>query len=210
LHFRHEYAEVRARSEALIELAREHGLPFWLAAGKMCMGRTIAGEGEFRGDEAAMLSGLAMLKEAVESLAAAGAELIYSFSFVMLAEVYISLRRFDDCMEALDHAMQRVEQRDHRLLEVEIHRLRGEAMLLKRDGTGEAEQSFRRAIEIATHQQAKSWKLRAAASLAKLLMRTRRREEASGVLAPVYVEFTEGFDTSDLVMAKALLDEIGP
>ncbi len=65
MHFRHEYAEVRPRSEALIELSRENGLPFWLAAGEMCLARTTAGEGEFRGDEAAMMSGLAMLKEAV-------------------------------------------------------------------------------------------------------------------------------------------------
>ncbi len=49
MHFRHEYADVRPRSEALIELSRENGLPFWLAAGKMCLGRTIAGEGTVAG-----------------------------------------------------------------------------------------------------------------------------------------------------------------
>src|ERR1700685_667864 len=58
MHFRREYAEVRPRSEALIELSRENGLPFWLATGKMCLARTVAGEGEYRGDAAAVIAGL--------------------------------------------------------------------------------------------------------------------------------------------------------
>jgi class 3 adenylate cyclase/tetratricopeptide (TPR) repeat protein len=208
MHFRREYDEVRPRSEALIELSLENGLPFWLAAGKMCLARTIAGEGEFRGDEAAMTSGLAMLKEAVEDLAAAGADLIYTFSFIMLAEVYLTMKRVDESLRALDQIAQRIEQKDHRLLEVEVHRLRGEAMLLRPDGATEGERCFRRAIEIAERQRANSWRLRAATSLARLLMKTGRREEARARLTPAYAEFTEGFDTSDLLAAKALLEEL--
>ncbi len=208
MHFRHEYDEVRPRSEALIELSRENGLPFWLAAGKMCLARTIAGEGEGRGDAAAMTSGLAMLQEAVDDLAAAGADLIYTFSFVMLAEVYITMKRIDESLRALDQVAQRIEQKDHRLLEVEVHRLRGEAMLLRADGASEGERCFRRAIEIAERQRANSWRLRAATSLARLLMKTGRGKEARATLTPAYAEFTEGFDTSDLREAKALLEEL--
>jgi class 3 adenylate cyclase/tetratricopeptide (TPR) repeat protein len=209
MHFRHEYTGVRPRCEALIELSRENGLPFWLAAGKMCLGRTIAGEGQFAGDEAAMTSGLAMLKEAVESLAAAGADLIYTFSFVLLAEVYITMKRGEESLRALDELAQRVEQKDHRLLEVEAHRLRGETMLLYPDGAAEAERCFRTAIEIGMRQQANSWRLRAATSLARLLARTGRRDEARTTLAPAFAQFSEGFDTSDLIEAKALLAELG-
>ncbi len=208
LHFRREYTDVRPRCEALIELSRENGLPFWLAAGKMCLGRTIAGEGQFLGDEAAMTSGLALLKESVESLAAAGAELIYSFSFALLAEVHIAMKRAEESLRALDQLTQRVEQKDHRLLEVEVHRLRGETMLLYKDGAVEAERCFRTAIEIGMRQQANSWRLRAAMSLARLLARTRRRDEARASLAPAFAQFTEGFDTSDLLDAKALLGEL--
>jgi predicted ATPase len=200
---------VRPRCEALIELSRENGLPFWLAAGKMCLGRTIIGEGQFLGDEAAMISGLAMLKESVESLAAAGADLIYSFSFMLLAEVYIAMKRAEESLRALDQLAQRVEQKDHRLLEVEVHRLRGETMLLYPDGAVEAERCFRTAIEIGVRQQANSWRLRAATSLARLLARTGRRDEARTTLAPAFAQFTEGFDTSDLIEAKALLAELG-
>jgi tetratricopeptide (TPR) repeat protein len=208
MHFRREYTDVRPRSEALIELSRENGLPFWLAAGEMCLARTIAGEAEFRGDEAAMMSGLAMLKKAVESLAASGADLIYTFSFIMLAEVYLTMKRVDECLRALDQIDERIEQKDHRLLEVEVHRIRGEAILLRPDGADEAERCFRRAIEIGVRQGARSWRLRAATSLARLLMKASRRDEARATLTPAFAEFTEGFDTTDLREAKAILEEL--
>jgi predicted ATPase len=207
-HFRHEYAEVRSRAETLIELATEYGFPYWLAAGKMCLARTIAGEGEFQGDTAAMESGLQTLKESVNGLAAAGADLIYSFSFVLLAEVYISMKRADESLRALDQALQRAEQMEHRLLEAEIHRLRGETMLLYPDGAAEAERCFRRAIEVAVRQQANSWRLRAATSLARLLSSSGRRDEARTILEPAFAQFTEGFDTIDLLVAKSLLSEL--
>ena len=71
-----------------------------------------------------------------------------------------------------------------------------------------AEASFRKAIEIAGNQGAKSFELRAAASLARLLARQGRRGEALGLLAPIYAWFTEGFDTADLKNAKTLLDKL--
>ncbi len=208
MHFRREYDDIRPRSEALIELSRENGLPFWLAAGKMCLACTIAGEGRFRGDEAMMMSGLAMLKESVEILAASGSDLIYSFSFVLLAEVYLGMKNADESLRALDQVAQRIEEKDHRLLEVEVHRLRGETMILLPDGAAEAERCYRRAIEIASRQQARWWGIRAATSLARLLARTDRRDEARATLAPAFAQFTEGFGTSDLREAKALLEEL--
>ena len=208
MHFQRDYAEVRPRAEAVIELSREHGLPFWLEVGKVCLARTIAGEGEFNGDQAAMLSGLEALKDSVESIAVSGADLFYTFSSVLLAEVYLMMKRADECLQALDHVGQRIEEKDHRLLEVEVHRLRGEAMLLRPDGAGEAERSFRRAIEIGMAQKANAWRLRAATSLARLLMQSGRRDEAHEALAAAYAVFTEGFETSDLREAKTLLDEL--
>jgi predicted ATPase len=67
---------------------------------------------------------------------------------------------------------------------------------------------FRQAIEIARAQQAKSWELRAATSLAHLWGDQGKRTEARGLLAPIYGWFTEGFDTPVLNDAKALLDEV--
>jgi predicted ATPase len=71
-----------------------------------------------------------------------------------------------------------------------------------------AEASFKRAISVARQQQAKSWELRAAMSMARLCRDQGKRDEARELLAPVYGWFTEGFDTLDLKEAKALLDEL--
>ena len=76
------------------------------------------------------------------------------------------------------------------------------------DNQAEAETCFHHAITIAQHQQAKSWELRAATSLARLWQQQGKRQEAYDLLAPVYGWFTEGFDTADLKDAKALLDAL--
>ena len=207
-HFRLEYVDVRTRSETLIELSTEYGFPYWLAAGKMCLARTIAGEGYVKGDQAALETGLAMMKESVVNLAAANADLIYSFSFVLLAELYLMMKRPDEALRELEMATQRADQMGHRLLEAEIHRLRGETMLTLPNGDDEAERCFRRAMEIAVRQEARSWELRAARSLARLLAKTGRRDEARATLAPAFEQFTEGLDTVDLIVAKSLLDEL--
>jgi predicted ATPase len=107
--------------------------------------------------------------------------------------------------EALDH----VVQTGIVYYEAELHRLEGELRLcLDQVDEQRAEASFRRAHETAKRQQAKSWELRAATSLARLWGERGRRAEARDLLAPVYGWFTEGFDTADLKNAKTLLDEL--
>jgi predicted ATPase len=93
--------------------------------------------------------------------------------------------------------------------DAEIHRLKGE-LLLAQDPVNapEAASSFGQAIEIARGQSARSWELRAAKSLSRLLRQQGKREEARETLAEVYDWFTEGFDTADLREAKTLLDEL--
>jgi len=71
-----------------------------------------------------------------------------------------------------------------------------------------AESSFRRAIEAAQRQQARSWELRATTSLCRLWQKQGKQKEARQVLAGIYGWFTEGFDTPDLKEAKALLEEL--
>ncbi len=71
-----------------------------------------------------------------------------------------------------------------------------------------AEQSFRTAMDISSKQHAKSWELRATTSLARLLDKQGKRDEARAMLAEIYNWFTEGFDTADLKDAKSLLEEL--
>ena len=81
-------------------------------------------------------------------------------------------------------------------------------MRLRQNGTKEAQNSFERAIEVARQQSAKSLELRATMSLARLLDKQGRRDEARTMLAAIYNWFTEGFDTADLKDAKALLEQL--
>jgi predicted ATPase len=95
-------------------------------------------------------------------------------------------------------------------MDPELHRLKGELLLLSR-GPGpepDAEVAFRHAIDIARRQNTKSWELRASASLARLLSRQGKRNEARQTLAALFSWFTEGFDTRDLQEAKTLLEEL--
>jgi predicted ATPase len=91
----------------------------------------------------------------------------------------------------------------------ELHRLRGElAVRLPHPDPVRAEDSFRTALAIAREQGTRGYELRAATSLARLWGKQGRRGEARDLLAPLYGSFTEGFDTADLIDAKALLDEL--
>jgi predicted ATPase len=121
----------------------------------------------------------------------------------------MSGERSEDALRLSGESLARIEKTDLRTSQAEVHRVRGE-LLLKRDEANvvEAEESFRKAIDVARCQSAKSWELRATMSLARLLAQEGRRDEARTMLAEIYNWFTEGFDTADLKDAKALLDEL--
>ena len=93
-------------------------------------------------------------------------------------------------------------------LEAELHRLRGEALLAGAGTVSEAETAIEKGISVARRQNAKSWELRGAMSLARLRRQQGRQQEAVALLAPILGWFTEGFDTADLKDAKALLDKL--
>ena len=126
-----------------------------------------------------------------------------------LASAYAELGQFDDAWRCIGEAMTAVETTKERWCEAEIHRIAGEIALKSPEpDVAKAEAYFERAIAIARAQQAKSWELRAAMSLARLWRDQGKRDAARDLLAPVYDWFTEGFDTLDLKEAKALLDEL--
>jgi predicted ATPase len=100
-----------------------------------------------------------------------------------------------------------VETTKERWCEAEVHRIAGE-VALNSTQADRAEEDFERALSVARAQQAKSWELRAAMSLARLWRDQGKVQQARELLAPVYGWFTEGFDTRDLKEAKALLEEL--
>jgi predicted ATPase len=122
---------------------------------------------------------------------------------------YAELSQLDDAWRCIDDAIDKVEKSKERWCEAEVHRIAGEIALKSLAPDPEKPEAyFERALAVARRQQAKSWELRAATSLARLWRDQGKREAARELLAPVYGWFTEGFDTRDLKEAKALLDEL--
>ena len=140
---------------------------------------------------------------------ATGAEISRPYFLTLLADVHGTIGESDSGLKVLNEALALVDTTGERWCEAEIYRLKGELLLQQNsDHQAEAENCFQRAIAIAQNQQAKSWELRAATSLARLWQQQGKHQEAHDLLAPVYNWFTEGFDTADLKDAKALLDEL--
>ena len=116
-------------------------------------------------------------------------------------------KRSAEGLTTIAEALAFVDQTDQRYLEAELHRLRAELLLMERNEV-EAEAGLHRAINVARRQQARSWELRATTSLARLWQKQGKAKEAQQSLAGIYGWFTEGFDTADLIEARALLEQL--
>jgi predicted ATPase/DNA-binding winged helix-turn-helix (wHTH) protein len=125
-----------------------------------------------------------------------------------IAETLGRAGQIADGLTVAEQAIERCELTNERWLFAELLRIKGDLMLRKESAAAKAEDSFREALDWARRQGALSWELRAATSLARLLRDQRRCAEAIAVIKPVYDRFTEGFDTTDLVNAKALIEDL--
>ena len=126
-----------------------------------------------------------------------------------LARTYAKLGKFDDAWRCIGEAVTAIETRKETWCEAEVNRIAGEIAL--RSPAGDllkAQAYFERALTVARQQQAKSWELRAAMSLAWLWRDQGKIQQPRELLAPVYGWFTEGFETRDLKEAKALLERL--
>ena len=190
----------RELTEALLALAHEQGSrPDWIAAGTSCQGWLLAAQGQVG-------EGIAKMREGLDAEQARLHTVLQPYSCMLLAGAYGEVGQLEDGLNAVSEELNRANRTDNRLWDAELNRVKGE-LLLAADAP-EAETCFRRAIEIAHHQGAKSLELRAVTSLSRLLHRQEKKDEARQMLAEIYGWFTEGFDTADLKEAKALLEEL--
>ena len=126
-----------------------------------------------------------------------------------LAKAHAQLGQIDDARRCVDEAKAIMRASGEIWCEAELDRLSGEIALMGDNPDAEkAEAYFNRALELSRKQQAKSWELRAAMSIARLWCSQGKSQQARELLAPIYDWFTEGFDTLDMKEAKALLDEL--
>jgi predicted ATPase len=150
-----------------------------------------------------------MISAGIAAYRSTGATMWLSWYLSHLAMAHAELGQLDDAWRCIDEAKTAVETTREKWCEPEVDRIAGEIALKSRPpDTAKAEQYFLRALEVARSQQAKSWELRAAMSLARLWRDQGKRVEARHLLASVYGWFTEGLDTRDLKEAKTLLDAL--
>ena len=203
--FRREAEQTRRHAEAAMKLAREQGFTQRLAAATILFGWARAVQGAPEGIET-MSRGLADYR-------ATGAEDDLPYWLALLAGRRAATRQVEAAWRDLDEALALVRANGTLVWEAELHRLRG--VLLGRRApagaasTDEATTAFETALTIARRQQARAFELRAATSLARWRREHGRRAEARALLETVRAWFTEGFDTPDLIVADALLRELG-
>jgi class 3 adenylate cyclase/predicted ATPase len=196
------YAAAKAKSDELMKLAEEKDASMWKAAATAYQGLIFALTGK-ASDAVQKITG------GISAFRSTGATVAGPLWLSHLATAYAQLGQFDDAWRCIGEAMTAMEITKERWFEAEINRMAGEIALKSPEpGAAKAQAYFERALAVARTQQAKSWELRAAMSMARLWRAQRRREEARELLAPVYGWFTEGFETLDLREAKALLDEL--
>jgi len=173
-----------------------------MAIGSILRGWTLTHQGQAQ-------AGIEQLHQDLIAYRATGAEVARPHFLALLAEAHGITGEPEAGLTVLTEALTLVDTTGGRWCEPELYRLKGELLLqLSSDHQAEAEDCFHHAIAIAQNQQAKSFELRAATSLARLWQQQGKRQEADDLLAPVYNWFTEGFDTADLKDAKALLDNL--
>jgi predicted ATPase len=199
---RREVHAVHERTEAAMALASEHGSPPMLALLQHQQGWVLAAQGRYE-------EGMAQMRQGLAALRTMGEEVGRPRLLALLAEAYGKSGQAEEGLRLLAEALALVDNTGERQDEAEIHRLKGELLLWQTvPDAPQAEACFHQALTIARRQQAKSWELRAATSLARLWQQQGKRAEARELLAPIYNWFTEGFDTVDLQEAKTLLEAL--
>jgi predicted ATPase len=197
-------AIVNAQADELIALADEKGSSARKATGITQKGLLFALTGKPSKAVQMINSGIAVYRS---TRSTNSIPLVLSY----LARAYAQLGQSVEAWRCIGEAMTTVEATKERWCEAEVHGTAGEIALMspEPDAT-RAEKHFERALAVARRQQAKSWELRAAMSMARLWCDQGKRQQAHDLLAPVYGWFTEGFDTLDLKKAKSLLERLKP
>ena len=192
---------VAERSVAmLLEHSASHALTVWQARGRCLNGVLFIKHGDVG-------RGVRLLRASLDELSEAGFVPHHTALLGTLAEGLSGVEQVSQGLTVVDEALARSERDEELWCIAELSRIKGEIVLQTGapKAAATAERLFRQSIDLARDQGALSWELRSAMSLARLWRGQQRVSQARKLLAPVYRRFTEGFGTTDLVAAKALL-----
>jgi predicted ATPase len=203
--FGHQVEAVEQHAQALSAISQEHGLASWLVVAMVFEGwtRTLRGNGA---------QGLPLIVNGMADQQSLGTDIWRSFHLTLFAEAFVEDGQAPEGLRVLDEVLALVDTTGACFWEAEVYRLKGKLILHAECGVQNAElvaaECFQQARRVARRQQAKSLELRAAMSLSRLWQAQGKKEEAGSLLSEIYAWFTEGFDTKDLIEAKALLGEL--
>lgn len=194
---------VARKANAAIELCKEHEFAHYHAMALVLRGWATALEGRFEDGCHDILEGLKREQDT-------GASLYESYGQALLAEVHIKNERYDDAVELLQKAADRLERRGSEYFyAAEIHRLLGEAHLRRGRDLDAGEKSLMKGLAIARNQDAKSFELKLLVNLYELYEARQSAGQYEAPLLQIFRSFGEGFDTADLVKAEGKLKTAG-
>jgi class 3 adenylate cyclase/predicted ATPase len=202
---RGDFDALQVRAEELVTLSTQQSIAIYVGFGMVFLGVIMIEQGDVD----------LGIEQIVEGSRLWGPNIFEPYRLSLRARGHQRAGRHNQAMHLLEEALDGMHKTGEHMWEAELYRLRGECLLMQESPSQqmhenhhlEAEACFQQALDIARNQQAKSWELRAATSLARLWQSQDKRQEAYDLLAPVYNWFTEGFDTADLQKAQALLNE---
>jgi class 3 adenylate cyclase/predicted ATPase len=196
---RGDVAVVADQANAAIAFCEEHEFVHYLAMALILRGWARAYQGELE-------KGIAEIQEGLEKERATGALLFESYSLGLLADACINNKRYGQALDFLKQAQLRLdEENSERFYAAEIYRLLGEAYLGSSQNLDQAEHYFCKGLQVAREQKAKCFELRVCLSMCNLYDLRQNADKCRLQLGGVYESFSEGFDTPDMVRAKARL-----
>jgi DNA-binding winged helix-turn-helix (wHTH) protein/predicted ATPase len=202
-HLRREARLAQELAKASMDVASEHGLVFYQASSTLIWGWALSEQG--MADE-----GIEQMRQGLAAHQASGTQMARPLFLSLLGEALGKANQTEEGLSLLEEGLALIHSKGERCYLAELYRIKGELLLTRRDGesadASEAEACFHESIKIAQQQKAKAYELRTWMSLSRLYQNQNEHKESRNVLRQIYDSFTEGFDTPDLLEAKALLD----
>ncbi len=196
--FRREPSAAADYAGRALRICEEHRIAQYHAVALCANGWALGASGESE-------KGLAQIGQGVDGYGLGSCQhMLLAFQ----ADAQLAIGKPEAALVSAAAGLKAVEKAGGAPLEAELYRLRGEALLAGAGTVSEVEAAIEKGIDVARRQNAKSWELRGAMSLARLRRQQGRPQEAVALLAPILAWFTEGLDTADLQAARTLLDNL--
>ncbi len=199
--FLRDFEKINVYTEELVPLSEKNGLLYMGAHGYFYRGERQALEGKVK-------EGIKEMRRSLAIMEGTGTLTCFTRLMARVVDACRKAGEIEEGLVAVNEALEVVQKYDERYVEPELYRLKGELLGMRGEPENEIEKYFQQALEVSRRQLAKSWELRAAMSLARLMQKQGKQKEAYELLNGVFGWFTEGFDFPDLKDAKALLEEL--